>query len=239
MGCVHRSRSLLDTMRFAVSQCWLISAGSMMKISEQDILTIRVWMRRSFLIKNHGKLYSNSGAKGNQKAATENEISGGNAMFPLRCGNCGKLGHHVPEWNNTTPNYGEQGHINTYYEKPKKEPGVGQNVQAKAKVFAFSGAEVSRSDNLIWGTRFINGIPLIYIINIGATYLFVSNYCVIKLNLVVSPMKGNMVIDTPTNGFVTTLLGCLNCPLSIYGNDFQVDLICLPLSQLVVILGMN
>ncbi|XP_050915353.1 uncharacterized protein LOC127130377 [Lathyrus oleraceus] len=104
---------------------------------------------KKFSNQNHRKPYSNPGAKGNQKAAIENEISGGDAMFPLRCGNYGKLGHRVPECNNTTPNYGEQGHINTYYEKPKKEPGVGQNVQAKGKVFALSGVEVSRSDNLI------------------------------------------------------------------------------------------
>lgn len=63
--------------------------------------------------------------------------------------------------------------------------------------------------------------------------------CAERLNLEVSILNGGMVIDTPTNGLVTTSLVCLNCPLTIYGRDFGIDLVCLPLSQLDVILGMN
>lgn len=48
-----------------------------------------------------------------------------------------------------------------------------------------------------------------------------------------------MVFDTPTNGSVTAMLVRLKCPLIIYGKEFGVNLICLPLSQLDVILGMN
>lgn len=40
-------------------------------------------------------------------------------------------------------------------------------------------------------------------------------------------------------GLLTTLLVCLNCPLEIYGRDFRIDLVCFPLSQLDVIMGMN
>lgn len=49
-------------------------------------------------------------------------------------------------------------------------------------------------------------------------------------------MNGNMVIDTPANGSVTTYLVCLNFPLTIYGKDFGIDL---TLSQFDVTLGMN
>lgn len=55
---------------------------------------------------------------------------------------------------------------------------------------------------------------------------------------IVSSMKGNMVIDTLANGLVITSLVFLNCPLSICSKYFRVDLICLPLSQLYVILGL-
>ncbi|XP_050889770.1 uncharacterized protein LOC127095068 [Lathyrus oleraceus] len=57
--------------------------------------------------------------------------------------------------------------------------------------------------------------------------------------MVVSPMNGSMVIDTPTNGSGTISLVCLNCPLSIFCKHFGVDLICFLISQLDVILGMN
>lgn len=52
-------------------------------------------------------------------------------------------------------------------------------------------------------------------------------------------MSSGLIIDTPTNGLVTTSLICLNCPLSIYGRDFGVDLTFLPLSDIYVILGMS
>ncbi|XP_050895266.1 uncharacterized protein LOC127101876 [Lathyrus oleraceus] len=52
-------------------------------------------------------------------------------------------------------------------------------------------------------------------------------------------MNGSMVIDTPINGSVTTSLVCVNCPLTIRGRDFGIDLVYLPLNQLDVILGMD
>lgn len=102
-----------------------------------------------------------------------------------------------------------------------------------------SGAKTTRSDNLIRGTYSINCIPLIYSIDRGATYSFISLDCAKKLNMEISHMVESMVIETLANGSVTTLLVCLNFPLTIYGKDFGMDLICLPLSQLDVIMGMN
>lgn len=60
-----------------------------------------------------------------------------------------------------------------------------------------------------------------------------------RLGLVVSILGSGLVIDTPTNESVTTSLICLSCTLSIYGREFGLDLIFVPLSDLDVILGMN
>ena len=54
-----------------------------------------------------------------------------------------------------------------------------------------------------------------------------------------STLDRKMTIETPSIGSVVTSLACLNCPLTIFDRDFGVDLICLPLSNLDVILGMN
>lgn len=70
----------------------------------------------------------------------------------------------------------------------------------------------------------MNGISLIDIIDTSVTNSFISHDCVIKLNLVVSFMKGDMVIDTSANGSMTTLFVYMNFLLSIYGKDFGVDL---------------
>jgi len=67
--------------------------------------------------------------------------------------------------------------------------------------------------------------------------------CVLRLSeqlgLVMSSMNGEMVVETPAKGSVTTSLVCLKCPLSIFGRDFVADLVCLPLSGMDMILGMN
>ena len=48
-----------------------------------------------------------------------------------------------------------------------------------------------------------------------------------------------MVVKTPTSGSVLTSNVCLNCPVEISGRTFVIDMICLPLSQIDVILGMD
>lgn len=114
-----------------------------------------------------------------------------------------------------------------------------QNVKAGGKVFALSGVEASKSNNLIWGTCFINGISLITIIDTSVTHSFISVDCLKRLNLIMSPMGRGMIVDTLANGSVTNYSVDLNCPLTIFGRDFGIGLVCLLLSQLDVILEMN
>lgn len=67
-------------------------------------------------------------------------------------------------------NCGKPCHISTQCQKPRKAPHV---ARASGKVFALSGVEVSKSNNLIRGTYFINGISLVVIIDKGRTHPFI------------------------------------------------------------------
>lgn len=148
---------------------------------------------------------------------------------------CGKSCHHVVECrsnNMTCFNYGERVHISTQCEKPKKD-------QSRGKVFALFRSEVTTPINLIRGMCFINNIPLITIIDMDVAHSFIFVACVLRLKLEVSTMNGSMVIDTLASGSVTISLVCLNWPVTIFGWNFGVDLVTLPLSQLDVILEMN
>ena len=80
---------------------------------------------------------------------------------------------------------------------------------------------------MIRGTCFFNSIPLIAIIDTGAKHCFIASECAYKLGLVLSNMNGEMVVETPAKGSVTTSLVCSRCPLSMFGKDFEVDLVCL------------
>jgi len=73
----------------------------------------------------------------------------------------------------------------------------------------------------------------------GANHSFISCSCVGKLKLYVSSLNKDLAVETPTSGSMLTSNACLNCPVKIYGRTFLIDLICLPLSQIDVILGMD
>ncbi|XP_050890823.1 uncharacterized protein LOC127096273 [Lathyrus oleraceus] len=60
--------------------------------------------------------------------------------------------------------------------------------------------------------------------NYGAIHSFVSLNCAERLDLKLSSMVGSMIVDTPTLGPITILWVSLNCPLSIYGKSFGMDL---------------
>lgn len=95
-----------------------------------------------------------------------------------------------------------------------------------------SGTENTSTDKFIRCICFINSIPLIAIIDMGATYSFISLDCANRLELNLSFMVGSMAIDTPSNCSITTSLVCLEYPLTIYGKSFAINLVCLQVSQL-------
>ena len=84
-----------------------------------------------------------------------------------------------------------------------------------------------------------NSTPLIAIIDTGVTHYFIAIDCAKRLGLFMSDMNGEMVVETPAKGSVTTSLVCLSCPVSMFSRDFEVDLVCLPLVGMDVIFGMN
>jgi len=55
----------------------------------------------------------------------------------------------------------------------------------------------------------------------------------------VSSLNNDLVVETPISGSVLTSKVCLSCPVEISGRTFVIYLICLPLSQIDVVLGID
>nr|KYP59642.1 hypothetical protein KK1_015078 [Cajanus cajan] len=99
--------------------------------------------------------------------------------------------------------------------------------------------KAAQNNDLIQGKCFIKEKTLNVLYDSGATHSFISNDCVQHFQLSVSSLETNLIVLTPTNKSVVANKVCLDCPLFINDRKFLVNLICLPLSQLDVILGMD
>ena len=54
-----------------------------------------------------------------------------------------------------------------------------------------------------------------------------------------SSLLYDMIVSTPIGSRVLTSCVCLDCPIQIESHHFVIDLICLPLHEIDIILGMN
>ena len=121
----------------------------------------------------------------------------------------------------------------------KKDNQPSPRPQTNGRVFALTGGKTATSTDLIKGTCFIKNVPLIVLFDSGATHSFISNDCVKKLHLPVSKLPYDLCVSTPAEGKILTSHALLNCPIQVENKHSNISLICLPLSELDVILGMD
>ena len=138
------------------------------------------------------------------------------------CYRCGKPGHYAKDCNTGKP-------LNNPVFRP----------QTKGRVFTLSGEEATQSPDMIKGTCFLKNILLIVLFDSGAMHSFISIDCVKKLNLSLSSLPFDLLVSTPTGGKVSTSQACLNCPILVEGKPFVIDLVCLPLTGIDIIIGMD
>ena len=102
-----------------------------------------------------------------------------------------------------------------------------------------TGAEAAGSGNLVVGHCLIVGKACYMLYDSEATHSFVSNACVGRLGLPVCELQCELAVSTPALGLVRTSSLCARCPVEVEGRRYKVNLICLPLQELEVILGMD
>jgi len=102
-----------------------------------------------------------------------------------------------------------------------------------------TGAEAGGSGNLVIGHCLIAGKACFVLYDSGATHSFVSDACVKKLSLPMCELECELVVSIPTSGLVRTSSLCVRYQVEVERRKYKVNLICLPLQELEVILGMD
>jgi len=115
----------------------------------------------------------------------------------------------------------------------------GNRPQATGRIDVMTRAEATSSGNLVMGQCMIVGESLCVLYDSGATHSFVSDACVKRLCLPVCELQCELVVSTLALGLVRTSSLCAKCPVEVEGHRYKVNLICLPLQELEVILGMD
>ncbi|XP_027364503.1 uncharacterized protein LOC113871606 [Abrus precatorius] len=142
-------------------------------------------------------------------------------------------------WNGNRSNSGQNQTGNRRQPNPTNSTNPSRRPNMRGCVYTMSGIEATHSDDLIQCACVINGVSLRVLYDSGGTHSFISNDCVRQLKLPISLMTGNLIVSTLAGPSIATSLVCRDCRIYLEGQEFLVNLICLPLSDLDVILGMD
>ncbi|KAK2362677.1 hypothetical protein QL285_087718 [Trifolium repens] len=164
------------------------------------------------------------------------------------CFKCGEVGHYANECRNQGHvcfNCKKPGHFARDCKAPKAGPSAnvaqgsqGTRPAAKARAYCM-GTEVSgQASNAIHESCHIAGNSLTALIDTGATHSFISLACANRLSLNVSVLPFDLNVLTPAKDLVVNT-ACLHCLVVIQNREFLVNLVCLPLTSLEIILGMD
>ncbi|XP_027933933.1 uncharacterized protein LOC114189540 [Vigna unguiculata] len=102
-----------------------------------------------------------------------------------------------------------------------------------------TGTEAAGSSNLVMGYCVIAGMKCCVLYDSRATHFFVSDACVKCLSLPVCELQCELVVSTPASVLVRMSSLCFSLPMEVKGRRYKGNLICLPLQELEVILGMD
>jgi len=148
--------------------------------------------------------------------------SGDCRMGSDNCFACGQAGHFVAD----CPNRKNKGkNVNT--------------TMSKGRVYSLDGKKAQANEDLIGGMCFLGQNRVRVLFDCGATCSFISFQCVETLQLTVSPLDPPMIVTTATDEGIVADRVCENCPITISSKTYYIDLVCLPMKQLDVILGMD
>jgi len=133
----------------------------------------------------------------------------------------------------------QPGHLITHCPDRKGKSGAEGIITSKGRVYSLDGRKAHANEDLIAGMCYLGQNPIKVLFDCGATCSFISFKCVETLQLLITPLIPPMTMTTATNGGIIANYVCQNCPITVSNKTYYIDLVCLPMKQLDVILGMD
>jgi hypothetical protein len=96
---------------------------------------------------------------------------------------------------------------------------------SKGRVYSLDGKKAKANNDLIAGMCYIGQNLVRVLFDCGASNSFISNKCVEKLNLSVSPLTPPMTVSTATDGGIVAEFVCQNCPVTVSSKTYYIDLV--------------
>ncbi|XP_020961322.1 uncharacterized protein LOC110263835 [Arachis ipaensis] len=156
----------------------------------------------------------------------------------MSCHRCGKY-HLGPCRFGTGVCYscGQPGHLgSSCLEKKRYETG---RVQQLGMVYTTSSVGAEGSETLIRGNYEMAGKTLNALFDSGASHAFITFEKADELGLKIVVLGYDLKVYNATHEAMVTRLGCPQVPFRVQGRDFVHNLICLPMTGLDLILGLD
>ncbi|GAU10392.1 hypothetical protein TSUD_417700, partial [Trifolium subterraneum] len=133
----------------------------------------------------------------------------------------------------------QPGHYKNECSKLHGSGGSSGTTRSKGRVYSLDGEQARGNNALIVDICHLGQSEVVVLFDCGATNSFISVECVMRLGLSSTSLIPPMTVAVATGGKVVSKRVCQNCPVSVAGKIYHVDLICLPLKDMDIVLGMD
>ncbi|GAU51762.1 hypothetical protein TSUD_415510 [Trifolium subterraneum] len=133
----------------------------------------------------------------------------------------------------------QPGHYKNECPKLHGSGGSSGTTRSKGRVYSLHGEQARGNNALIIDVCHLGQSEVVVLFDCGATNSFISVECVMRLGLPSTSLIPPMTVVVATGGKVVSKRVCQNCPVSVAGKIYHVDLICLPLKDMDIVLGMD
>ncbi|GAU10567.1 hypothetical protein TSUD_419560, partial [Trifolium subterraneum] len=133
----------------------------------------------------------------------------------------------------------QPGHYKNECPKLHGPGGSSGTTKSKGRVYSLDGEQVRGNNALIVDICHLGQSEVVVLFDCGAINSFISVECVMILGFSSTSLLPPMIVAVATGGKFVSKRVCQNCPISVAGKIYHVDLICLPLKDMDIVLGMD